>query len=400
MPATPTAITPPPAASTPPTATQPIGPCAGPGAGPGLPADPGGAAGPSGDSYGTTPILSPDYLGDAATYAIEFAMIPGQPDQAVVANQAGSIYRVSLSGAFAPQPWGDLSDRLTFSGEQGLLSVAFSPNFENDCRVYAYYTPGAPSPTILSRLRATPDGLDPASEEILLEVEEFAGNHNGGHIAFDASSYLYLSLGDGGGGGDPEEASQDLTRLLGKIVRLDVSGESGYAIPPDNPFNDGAGPNRDEILAYGLRNPWRMTIDPISGEIWVGDVGQSTWEEIDLITAGGNYGWDCFEGFETFEDNGCPDGGLTQPRAVHDQGNGRQAITGGVIYRGTSLPELYGWYIYGDFYSGEVFALDPASNGDPIRLFDSDLALASFTLMPNGEAAIVTHSDGIHALTR
>jgi glucose/arabinose dehydrogenase len=373
------------------------GPCGGPGGATLLPSDPGSTEVPASDAYTTTEIIG---AGDSSGSAIEFALIPGQPDQAIVANQDGSIYRVSLSGAFPPQPWGDLSDRVTVGGEQGLLSVAFSLGFQTDCRVYAYYTPGNPSATVLSRFRATVDGLDPASEEVLLRVEEFAANHNGGHIAFDGSRYLYLSLGDGGGGGDPTESAQDRNRLLGKVLRLDVSGASGYSIPPDNPFSDGAGPLREEIFAYGFRNPWRMTIDPVTSEIWLGDVGQSAWEEVDRVVKGGNYGWDCFEGPEEFEPDGCPDGGFQPPRAVHDQGNGRQAVTGGVVYRGDDMPELYGWYVYGDFYSGELFALDTTSDSEPTRLFDSDLAIASFTLLPDGEVAIVTYSDGILRLAR
>jgi glucose/arabinose dehydrogenase len=359
-------------------------------------------ASPVPEDYGTTPILSPNYLGDANNALIEFALIPGEPDQAIVASQEGHIYRVSLSGAFPPDLWGDLSGLADSGGEEGLLSVAFSPTFTDDDRVYAYYTPGCNDPclpTVLARFQATVDDLNEQSHEILLQIEDFAGNHNGGHIAFDSANYLYLSLGDGGGGSDPQETAQDRSRLLGKVLRLDVSGESGYAIPSGNPFNDGSGPLREEIFAYGFRNPWRMTIDPFTDNVWLGDVGQGRWEEANRVIAGGNYGWDCYEGFQVYESEGCGQTGFQFPRAAHDHGNGRQAITGGVVYRGDDMPELYGWYVYGDFYSGEVFALDTTSDSPPIRLFDSDMAIASFTLLADGEVAIVTYGDGVLRLT-
>lgn len=422
---TPTGTQPPSVTTTPsqsPTATPTQGPdCSGPGGGATLPGDPVGSGTPSAGTYDTTQVagLSAANLGAAADSAIELALMPGHPNVAIIATQDGRLWRVELDGSFTVQLWGDIrGPNLTDGGEEGLLSFAFSPDFENDCRVYLYYTPGAPDPTILSRFSATPNGLDESSEEVLLQVEEFAGNHNGGHIAFDDAAYLYLSIGDGGGSGDPRERGQALNTLLGKVIRIDVSGASGYEIPAGNPFSGvgqmcttptapppNGGPPCEEIFAYGFRNPFRMTIDPVTDEVWLGDVGQGDWEEVDNVIAGGNYGWDCREGnhdyvdddfSESYPDLPC-DGPFLPARAeyYHDFG---QAVTGGVIYRGDAMPELYGWYLYADFYTGRIWAVDTESSAAAIELLDGGLNIPAFTLAADGEVYIVSYSDGIYRL--
>jgi glucose/arabinose dehydrogenase len=354
---------------------------------------------PVADAYSVRAMIPDGYLGADGSAAIEFAMIPGRPNEAIVAQQSGYIWRVALDGTFAPQLWGDIHDKLTYDGEQGLLSVAFSPAFVADGRVYVYYTPGSPTPTVLARYHATATDLDESSGEALLNIEEYAPNHNGGHIVFDNEGRLYLGLGDGGGSGDPNENGQSLTTLLGKVLRLDVSGASGYAIPSDNPFNDGAGPIREEIFAYGFRNPFRMTIDKVTDQLWVGDVGQSSWEEADLVVKGGNYGWDCYEGNHSYEPAGCGDISLYKfPRVEYDHSNG-QAITGGGIYRGTELPELYGWYVYADFYSGHIWAVNPGDTSAAVHLAQAPMNIVSFTVMPDGEMAIVTYDNGVYLLS-
>lgn len=355
-------------------------------------------AAPATDNYSRTPILPDAYLG-AIDSVIEFAPIPGVPNQAIVAQQSGYIYRVALDGSFAPVLWGDIRAKLTSGGEQGLLSVAFSPDFLTSGRVYVYYTPGSPTPTVLARYQATATDLNESSEEVLLNVEEFASNHNGGQIVFDSNEYLYLSLGDGGGAGDPNEKGQALNTLLGKVIRIDVSGATGYAIPAGNPFNDGAGPIREEIFAYGFRNPFRISIDPLTDDLWVGDVGQNLWEEVDRVIKGGNYGWDCYEGNQPFEATGCstdPDD-FEPPRAVYDHSFGA-AVTGGVVYRGNDMPELYGWYVYADFYSGHVWAVDPATSAAPVHLMQAPFNISAFTLLADGEIAMVSYSTGVYRL--
>ncbi len=328
--------------------------------------------------------------------AVEFAMIPGSSDAAVVATQEGKVWRVSLSGG-APAPFGDISDRLDSGGEQGLLSLAFSPNFQSDSRVYLYYTKGSPQPSVLSRFQATATHLDESSEQVLLQVPQPFANHNGGHIIFGPDGMLYLSLGDGGGAGDPDRNGQDTNALLGKVLRIDVSGSS-YSVPPDNPFAGGGG--RGEVFAYGLRNPWRMTVDSLTGDIWLGDVGQGQWEEVDRLVKGGNFGWNCYEGPEPYDLSGCPAGGFQGPRAYygHDQGS---AITGGFVYRGSALPELYGWYVYADFYSGRLWAVDASSlNSAPVLLANTNATPASFAELPDKELAIVDYKGAIYKITR
>lgn len=358
---------------------------------------------PVANGYHAEFVMNAAALGPAKDNKIELALIPGTADEAVIALQSGFIYRVSLSGAFSPQLWGDIHDKVTFENEQGLLSLAFSPDFQQDGRVYMYYTPGSPADTILARFQATATDLDEASEEILLPVEELQANHNGGHIVFDHDGYLLLSLGDGGGAGDPGDSGQDLTTILGKVIRIDVSPQSGYAIPQDNPFADGQGGARDEIFAYGFRNPFRMSIDRLTGDAWLGDVGQNDWEEVDHVLPGGNYGWDCYEGFQQYDFNEEPDqcSGkvFVTPRAAYGHDFGA-AVTGGVVYRGSELPELYGWYVYGDFYTGIIWAANTADNSPPVQLTDEQMNIASWTELPDGELLIISYTQGVYKLVR
>ncbi len=325
---------------------------------------------------------------------VGFATIPGSADEAVVVTQGGAIWRVSLSGSFAPAAFADLSAQLANSAgnEEGLLGLAFSPNFAADGRVYVYYTTGAPGPSILSRFRVVNGAIDPASEAVLLEVPQPFANHNGGQLLFGPDGYLYLALGDGGGGGDPQGTGQNPSDLLGSILRLDVSG-SGYTVPPDNPFPG------NPVYAYGLRNPWRFTFDWASGQMWAGDVGQSRWEEVDQIVAGGNYGWNVMEGLECYLAPGCDTSGLQMPRAVygHDQGC---SVTGGYVYRGPSMPELNGWYVYSDFCSGRIWAANTADGSPPLLLADTGQAIASFGELPDGELLVLTFGNAIYRLVR
>jgi glucose/arabinose dehydrogenase len=397
------------ATPTAPVSTQPVvtptpapgAPCAGPGGGPGLP---GGSPGsPQAGAYGVQPFLPESYLSDAGDSAIEFALIPGRPNEALIALQSGYIYRVPFNQGFAPQLWGDIHTSVDFGGEEGLLSLAFSPNYQNDCRVYLYYTRGSPQPSVLSRFSASPEGgLNEASEEILITVDQPYANHNGGHIVFGNDGLLYLGYGDGGSGGDPENRAQNMSTLLGKVIRIDVSGGTGYSIPGDNPFADGNGGARDEIYALGFRNPYRFSVDPVTGDIWVGDVGQRDWEEVTKLQKGGNFGWDCYEGPDQYDytSDKCDGKTLIPPRAYYDHSGGNQAVTGGVIYRGDDMPELYGWYVYADFYSGRIWALNPAAGSGEVQIGDVSINIASFTLAADGEIYLVSYSNGIYKLAR
>jgi glucose/arabinose dehydrogenase len=343
--------------------------------------------------YTLTPVI--EYR---VPYVTEFAIFPDRPDFALLASQSGDIYIASMENRFQPFIWGTLADEVTQGYEEGLLSLAFSPNYEEDRWLYVYYTRGFPESNILARFRASAGGgLERASKQMLLEIPQRHDNHNGGRIVFGEDGYLYLSLGDGGGLGDPDDLAQDLSNLYGTIIRIDVSPNEGYDIPPGNPFVGVEGA-RPEIWAYGLRNPWRIDFDPETGEMWAGDVGEDSWEEVNRIVRGGNYGWSCYEGNEPFRPERCPEGtDVIFPHAVH----GREesvALVGGNVYRGEATPELYGHYIYADFFRTTIWAVDTAPGGTPRLLIETGYFIASFTQLPDGELAGVTHFDGVFRL--
>jgi len=332
---------------------------------------------------------------------VDFAMIPGATNEAIIVTQQDrQIWRVSLTGAFSPALYGDLTTWAGGGGnEEGLLTAAFSPNFLSDGRIYAYYTQGSPQPTLLSRFQVVGNAMNTAVETVILPVPEFETNHNGGRILFGRDGYLYLSLGDGGGGGDPGENGQEKNSLLGKILRLKVTGEATYTNPPDNPFF-GAVAGRDEIFAYGFRNPWRYSFDRLTGMLWIGDVGQMNWEEVEPVVKGGNYGWDCYEAFAVYESTNCPASGFQFPREDYDHSGGSCSVTGGYAYRGTLIPELYGWYVYADYCSGRIWAVDTASSTSAgVLLLDSPYQISSFAELPNGELLLLTFNNAIYRLT-
>lgn len=244
--------------------------------------------------------------------------------------------------------------------EEGLLSLAFHPDYRNNRQFFVYYTASDPRRGVLSRFQTRsddPNAAMPDSEEVILEVEEPYGNHNGATVAFGPEGYLYLSLGDGGSANDPHRNGQNLSTLLASILRIDVDRTSdgkAYAIPADNPFVDRPGA-RGEIWAYGLRNVWRMSFDPETGDLWAGDVGQNRFEEIDLIARGGNYGWNIREGKHDFA-RGTPADPIIDPIVEYPRSQGI-SVTGGVVYRGTENERLRGAYLYADYVSGRVWAL-------------------------------------------
>ena len=259
----------------------------------------------------------------------------------------------------------DITDRVTAGGETGLLGLAFHPDYENNGYFYVNYTAPSPLRTIISRFSVSssnPDSADKNSELILLTYNQPFSNHNGGYVAFGPDGYLYIAAGDGGSGGDPQGNGQSITTLLGKIIRIDVNNPQpplSYGIPADNPFIDSTNVNiRKEIYAWGLRNTWRFSFDSITGWLWAGDVGQNLWEEVDIIQSGKNYGWRCYEGTHVFDLSGC-NGVYENPiwEYTHNS-TGGFSITGGYVYRGQNVPELYGKYIYGDYVSRNVWALE------------------------------------------
>ncbi len=300
--------------------------------------------------------------------------------------------------------FGDLSDRVNAgSSEQGLLSIAFAPDHGATGRLYAAYT-ASDGATVVSRFTVAEDGgLDPASEEILLDISQPFSNHNGGHILFGPDNMLYVSLGDGGAAGDPMANGQNRATLLGSILRIDVSGQSGYAVPPENPYvGDPSG--ADEIWAYGLRNVWRMSFDHDGNDtfLWTADVGQNAWEEVNRAPArmgGINYGWNLYEGSRQYPSGASvaqvPSMHFPITEYDHDAGC---SVTGGYVYRGEAVPDLQGKYVFGDYCSGTIWTIDANATQpvEPEVLLETELRISSFAQDEAGELYVLHHGGTLY----
>jgi glucose/arabinose dehydrogenase len=345
---------------------------------------------------------------------------PGNGSTWYVVEQAGRIKAFDNDTTVAStRLFIDIVANVRSGGEQGLLGMAFHPAYPADPRVYLSYTHAAGT-GLESRIAAflTRDAgqtLDPSSEEILLAIPQPARNHNGGGIAFGPDGLLYIGFGDGGGSGDDWGDfgnGQNLRTLLGKMIRIDVDASTGalpYGIPASNPHagkapcNTGSGVEEcPEIYAYGFRNPWRWSFDRASGELWVADVGESTLEEVNRVVLGGNYGWRCFEGTQTYNDECGPNAGTSLPPVVEYGRSAGLAITGGYVYRGTAIPGLAGRYVFADFGSGNVWHI--ARDTAPTRTISATeglatgLSIASFGEDNNGELYLVDHGGTLHRL--
>ena len=297
----------------------------------------------------------------------------------------------------------DLTDRIESQAlEQGLLGLALAPDYAESGIFYVQYTTDNPLRNVISRFHVNPDGLtaSPDDETIILEVPEYETNHNGGELLFGPDGYLYVGLGDGGGEEDPQGNGQNLNTLLGAILRIDVSGdEAGYKVPEDNPFVGQAGA-RPEIWAYGLRNPWRFSFDSETGDLWVGDVGEHTYEEVNNVVKGGNYGWNTMEGFECLDGgHGCDEQGLLLPVLVYGHHLGC-AISGGFIYHGAAIEGLQGAYIYSDFCTGTVWAarLDGAQPLEGVELGSVGFGVSSVAQDNDGEIYVLAFTGFISKL--
>jgi glucose/arabinose dehydrogenase len=365
----------------------------------------------------TTPTVGVEPVFTGVTLSSPVAMLqaPGDSARWFVVEQGGRVRvfnndpMVSTASDFI-----DITSRVNFAGETGLLGMAFHPNFPTDPRVFLFYSHNDASAGLVSRLSRflTPDGgrtLDPASEQILLVIGKPEENHNGGGIGFGRDGFLYLGIGDGGGGNDQHGTignAQSLTTLLGKMLRIDINFGAGtflYSIPSGNPFAgntpcgvSGTGTaSCPEIFALGFRNPWRWSFDRSTGDLWVGDVGQNEREEVDLVVAGGNYGWRCFEGTR---DTGLSCGTATNflpPIADYGRDVGT-TVTGGYVYRGARYPNLVGRYIFGDFGSKRIFNI--ANTTTPTANvsggLNSGIDMSSFAEGNDGELYVVGYHDG------
>lgn len=297
-----------------------------------------------------------------ASNPVEIIASPTNDNRLFVVQQSGTIRILNTNGTFETADFLNITDRVNFNGEMGLLGLAFHPDFANNRYFYVYYNRAGRTITV-SRFTANssnPNTADPATEKVMMSIPKSQTNHNGGSIHFGADGYLYISTGDGGGSGDPDNNSQNKNSLLGKLLRIDVNSENAYNIPSDNPFVgvDGA----DEIWAYGLRNAWKFSFDKTSNQLWIADVGQNRLEEINSVpasSAGINYGWRCYEGLSEYNTTGCADAStMTSPIIQYNHNGGRCSITGGYVYRGNVYADIMGKYIFADYCSTQIGVLD------------------------------------------
>ena len=338
---------------------------------------------------------------------------PGDGSGRLFLVQQGGLIRVWNGTSIETTPFLDLTGKVACCGEIGLLGLVFHPNYELNGELFVNYTRnfGGQLQTVVSRFDVSagdPDVADPA-EEILVTIDQPAANHNAGDLAFGPDGYLYIPTGDGGGAGDPFENGQDLVELLGKVLRIDVDSPPdpglAYAIPADNPFVGQAGA-REEIWAYGLRNPFRFSFDRTTGDLWIGDVGQNAWEEVDrqpIASDGGeNYGWDCREGAHDYTgtDNdglaGCAGLTFTDPVLEYAHAGGRCSVTGGFRYRGDTEPRLRGVYLFADFCTGEIFGTVPRCDGawESQVLLDAPFNITTFGEDSAGELYVSQYVGG------
>jgi glucose/arabinose dehydrogenase len=313
-----------------------------------------------------------------------------------IIEKVGRI-RILQDGQLLDQPFLDISDRVDSSGnEQGLLGLAFHAQYAQNGRFFVNYTDNN-GDDVIWRFQVTgdPNVADPNSEVKLLGIDDPFPNHNGGVLAFGPDGYLYAGFGDGGSQGDPFGNAQNTGSLLGKILRLDVNSGDPYAIPADNPFGN-------EVWAYGLRNPWRLSFDRLTGDLFIGDVGQNTWEEIDYLPAGSsggtNFGWNLREGMHDYNGSASPE--FTEPIAEYSHQEGGCSVTGGYVYRG-SMPEWNGIYLYGDYCTGLIWGLIQSDGGwQKQLLFDVDFTITTFGQDASGELYMLSDSGGVYRLTK
>lgn len=356
---------------------------------------------------------APGQAGGEFTLALEPLLTEGlvQPtylthagdDRLFVVEQPGRI-RIFQAGRLFEQPFLDIAERVNSDGnEQGLLSVAFHPDYKNNRQFFVNYTREPDGATVIERYTVSP--TDPAradaqSGKVILTIDQPEVNHNGGQLQFGPDGYLYIGMGDGGGAGDRHGSignGQDRNALLGKILRINVTDQDTYAIPPDNPFGT-------EVWSYGWRNPWRFSFDRATHDLYIADVGQNTYEEVDFQPAasqgGENYGWRIMEGLHCYNpQEGCQQAGLVLPVAEYSHNEGGCSITGGYVYRGTQSPPLTGFYFFGDYCTGYLWSLQ--RSGDQWqreKRLETDLRISSFGEDLSGEIYMLDHEGGVYRL--
>ena len=320
-----------------------------------------------------------------------------------IVEQAGTIRIVKGKKVLAPS-FLDISSIIVSGGETGLLGLAFHPQYKSNGRFFLNYTRRVSGQlqTAIAEYHVSPTNpnlADPNSGKVLLSFDQPFDNHKGGQLAFGLDGFLYIGTGDGGSGGDPQGNGQKLTTLLGKMLRIDVNSGSPYEIPPDNPFV-GVGGAKGEIWAYGFRNPWRFSFDKTSKRLFVGDVGQDAWEEVDILTKGGNFGWNIMEGNHCYPPgSNCNKTGLIPPIGEYSHSEGI-AVIGGYVYRGAGIPVLKGLYVFGDFGSGQVWTLQETQPGTWTRapLLSTGINISAFGRAGNNELYVLDYNGTLYKL--
>lgn len=328
-----------------------------------------------------------------------------------IVEQGGRI-KILKDGRVRSTPFLSIPGKVSDGFEQGLLGLAFHPNYENNRRLYVYFT-NNDWDIVIREYRASTSSknvVDKSTKRTLLKINHPGEpNHNGGTLAFGPDGYLYLGVGDGGGIGDPDNSAQNKDSLLGKMLRIDVNSRTGskpYGIPAGNPFNGVPGAN--EIWQTGLRNPWKFSFDRANGNLWIGDVGQMEWEEVDRAPNTGsgpgrgiNWGWRVMEATHCYSPpSGCNTSGKTLPLLEYGHGSGRCSITGGYVYRGSGIPQLVGGYMFADFCSGEIFVVNATASAPANRtlLLDTNLQISSFGESASGELYVVDRAGAVYAV--
>jgi glucose/arabinose dehydrogenase len=361
-------------------------------------------------------LLQPAYpsLSTIFQYPIELKSVPDTSNRMFVAEKHGKIYTISPGSLpITAKLFINLSSIVSqagISGETGLLGLAFHPNYANNGYFYVNYTNSLSGSlkSYISRFQVSQNNPDSAlfsSKFDILNLSQPYSNHNGGCLNFGLDGYLYCAFGDGGSGGDPQGYGQNKATLLGKILRINVDSAAtplNYSIPINNPFYGNALGYRQEIYSYGLRNTWKFSLDSLSGKMWGGDVGQNAYEEIDIFESGSNYGWNVMEGLHCYAATTCDTTNKRKPVWEYPQGSNNYSVTGGYVYRGSLMPTLYGKYIYGDYVSGRIWALNydginPTTNAiviDRPTVTSQQKTISAFGIDRQNNIYVISYGEG------
>ena len=352
-------------------------------------------------AYAADPILS---FQEIASNLDDPVSITHAGDSRLFITLQPGLVRIHDGTRMLPTPFLDIRSLVSAGGERGLLSIAFHPNYATNGFFFVNYT-DTRGDTVVARYRVSsdPNRADPNSAKLVLFIDQPYPNHNGGQLQFGPDGYLYIGMGDGGAAGDPDNRAQNRNDLLGKMLRIDVNGDP-YSVPPSNPYVGNAA-GRPEIWSLGLRNPWRFSFDRASGDLWIADVGQGAWEEVNLQPAssigGENYGWDILEGTHCFGAVNCTRTGVVPPVIEYNHSDRACSVTGGYVYRGVRSPRLQGMYLYGDYCNGKIWGARRSPDGASWvsqQLADTEYLISTFGEDVNGEVYVADHRGTVYRI--